>query len=504
MDRYRVLLADDEEEIRAGISRKIDWESLGFTLVGEADNGEVALELAEQLNPDVVLTDIKMPFMDGLELCRRLKQFLPAAKLVVFSGFDDFEYARQAVSMGVSEYILKPINAPELTAVLDKLRGQLDQQRMERRDMETLRRRYDESLPVLRELFYTRLLDGHLSPGQITLRAARYEITLGPGPWIVALAYPGGGTLDETAARDELLLLSVRAFLEEHFSLEGCSACAVLYGDIVALLIQLRDETCLYPLLKELDRLSRLSQSYLGLSLTAGVGCLCRNLEPQSSAALSFEEEDQRALANAVKLGTPDQVKQVVRALTERLRQAGLSSSRCDLFLLELVACLVRLARAGSVAVEEVFGEGFTGVVPISGFSSLDELCLWLETHCLKLHDLLGRQRLNSTGQLIERAKAFIAGHYTDTQLSVETLCSHLHLSPTYFSTLFKREVGMSFTAYVTQVRMERAAQLLQNTDEKTYRIAEQTGYADPNYFSYVFKRHFGLSPSKFRSGQGR
>lgn len=326
MDRYRVLLADDEEEIRAGISRKIDWESLGFTLVGEADNGEVALELAEQLNPDVVLTDIKMPFMDGLELCRRLKQFLPAAKLVVFSGFDDFEYARQAVSMGVSEYILKPINAPELTAVLDKLRGQLDQQRMERRDMETLRRRYDESLPVLRELFYTRLLDGHLSPGQITLRAARYEITLGPGPWTVALAYPGGGTLDETAARDELLLLSVRAFLEEHFSLEGCSACAVLYGDIVALLIQLRDETCLYPLLKELDRLSRLSQSYLGLSLTAGVGCLCRNLEdlhhstdgaraaldyrvlgggsriiyigdlePQSSAALSFEEEDQRA-----------------------------------------------------------------------------------------------------------------------------------------------------------------------------------------------------------------
>ena len=100
MDRYRVLLADDEEEIRAGISRKIDWNSLGFDLVGEADNGEVALELAEQLCPDVVLTDIKMPFMDGLELCRRLKQSLPAAKLVVFSGFDDFEYARQAVSMG--------------------------------------------------------------------------------------------------------------------------------------------------------------------------------------------------------------------------------------------------------------------------------------------------------------------------------------------------------------------------------------------------------------------
>ncbi len=101
MEEYRVLLADDEEEIRSGISRKIDWPSLGFTLVGEAGNGEEALELADQLRPDVVLTDIKMPFMDGLELCRRLRVSLPGARLVVFSGFDDFEYARRAMSLGV-------------------------------------------------------------------------------------------------------------------------------------------------------------------------------------------------------------------------------------------------------------------------------------------------------------------------------------------------------------------------------------------------------------------
>ena len=118
MELYRVLLADDEAEIRQGISRKIDWAAQGFELAGEAENGAEALELAEQIRPDVVLTDIKMPFMDGLELCRRLRRELPAAKLVVFSGFDDFEYARQAVSMGVSEYIMKPVNARELENVL--------------------------------------------------------------------------------------------------------------------------------------------------------------------------------------------------------------------------------------------------------------------------------------------------------------------------------------------------------------------------------------------------
>ena len=173
MEEYRVLLVDDEEEIRTGISRKIHWAALGLSLVGEAGNGEEALELAEQLRPDMVLTDIKMPFMDGLELCRRLRQSLPAAKLVVFSGFDDFEYARQAVGMGVSEYILKPINASELSEVLNRLKNQLDSQRLERRNMESLRRRYEESLPVLRELFYTRLLRGQLCPDPVQERAAR-------------------------------------------------------------------------------------------------------------------------------------------------------------------------------------------------------------------------------------------------------------------------------------------------------------------------------------------
>ena len=144
MELYRVLLVDDEEDIREGISRKMDWLGLGFSLVGEAANGQDALELAESLRPDVILTDIKMPFMDGLELCRILTDRLPAARFVVFSGFDAFEYAKQAIQMNVVEYILKPINADELSAVLRRLKDQLDRERAERRNVELLRSRYTE------------------------------------------------------------------------------------------------------------------------------------------------------------------------------------------------------------------------------------------------------------------------------------------------------------------------------------------------------------------------
>lgn len=533
VEPYRVLLADDEEEIRVGISRKIDWAGLGFVLVGEAENGAEALELAEQLRPDVVLTDIKMPFMDGLELCRRLKQSLPAAKLVVFSGFDDFEYARQAIGMNVFEYILKPINAPELNQVLEKLKAQLDQQRLERRDMETLRRRYEDSLPILRELFYTRLLDGRIRPDQIQDRAARYEIQLPEGPWVAALAQvdaPRGG---EEAERDELLLLSVRAFFQENFELPGCGLRVILYNDAVALLASLSGREQIYPLLEELERLCVLSHSYLGMTLTVGIGLPCDgpaglhasvegagsaldyrvlmggdrviyigDLEPDRSAHLSFEEEDQRDLATAVKLGSQEQVEQVIRGLTDRVREARLALPQCHLFFQEVVTSLVKLVRTGGAELEEVFGSGFTGVVSLTDFSSLEELEWWLSDCCLKLREALGRQRTDSAWKTVEKAKGFINENYRNSELSVESLCSHLHLSPTYFSTLFKRETGMSFTAYVTEVRMDQAARLLRDTGEKTYLIAEQTGYTDPNYFSYVFKRHFGVTPSKFRAGQ--
>lgn len=352
--------------------------------------------------------------------------------------------------------------------------------------METLRRRYEESLPVLRELFYTRLLNGQLSPDQVRERAARYEIDLPDGLWTAALVHV------DIPGRDELLLLSAQSFLQEHFHLEGGQGRVVLYGDLAALLVRLPDMNRLYPLLEELERLSRLSQSYLGIPLTAGVGLPCQgpeelhrsldgarsaldyrvlmggsrviyigDLEPNAAAALSFEEEDQRALSAAIKLGTPEQVKGMIQALVSRISQAGLALSQGHLFLLELVTCLLRLTRSAEVSVEEVFGAGFAGAVSISDFPSLEALGDWLEARCLRLHELLGRQRTDLAWSTVERAKDYIARHYADEQLSVESLCSHIHLSPTYFSTLFKRETGISFTAYVTQVRMEEAVRLL-------------------------------------------
>ena len=383
MELYRVLLVDDEENIREGISRKMDWQGLGFSLAGEASNGRDALELAEEILPDVVLTDIKMPFMDGLELCGSLAELLPVSKFVIFSGFDDFEYAKQAIRRNVSEYILKPINADELSAVLRRLKAELDREREERRDTERLRIRYTENLPVLQELFYANLLSGRIELGKEQERAAQLDIDLSGGKWAAALAYIGG-------SRDApLSTLSVQKLLEEALTEDRCKL--FLYNDWIASIVSLTETFSVYDLIRALDRACALASAYLGLTLTVGVGTPCRelsglprsaaeartaleyrsmvgrgqviyigDLEPDRSLLLSFDEADERALTAAIKLGNGREVRSAAATLAGKLRETKPSAGQYNLFLMELVTHLLKLTRRSGIGAEEVFGADFS------------------------------------------------------------------------------------------------------------------------------------------------
>ena len=152
---YKILLVDDEAEVRTSIIRKIDWSAVGFQVVGDAENGVDALEKIEQLEPDVVLTDIRMPYMDGLEMAERLREIHPSIKVVLFSGFDDFEYAQKAIKLNIIEYILKPVNAEEMMEILLRIKGTLDEEIQRLRDLTNLQESFRKNLPILREKFLT-------------------------------------------------------------------------------------------------------------------------------------------------------------------------------------------------------------------------------------------------------------------------------------------------------------------------------------------------------------
>ena len=143
MRNYRIMIVDDETEVREGIAGRVDWDAAGFTIVATAENGQDALEKSEFLDLDVVLTDIKMPYMDGLTLGAELQKRSPATKLIILSGFDEFEYAKEAIKLNVLEYVLKPVNADELLQVLLRAKAQLDAEFRAKQDVEALRARYE-------------------------------------------------------------------------------------------------------------------------------------------------------------------------------------------------------------------------------------------------------------------------------------------------------------------------------------------------------------------------
>ena len=208
MNQYTVLLVDDEEEVFQVIMKKLDWESMGFSIAGYARNGVEALEMAEELQPDVVMTDIKMPYMDGLTLCKKLKELYQKVKVIIFSGFDEFEYAKEAIKIEAEEYILKPINSNELREVFERIKVNLDKELDEKRNIDKLREYYMESLPVLQENFYTSLIEGRIPESQIEKYVQNYQINL-TGPYYVVTVLHISTTNPENVPIDPFLLLSL-------------------------------------------------------------------------------------------------------------------------------------------------------------------------------------------------------------------------------------------------------------------------------------------------------
>ena len=276
MDTYTVLLVDDEDEVIQVIIKKIDWESLGFSVIGYANNGLKALEMIEEFQPDVVMTDIKMPYMDGMELCKNIKAEFPATKILLFTGFDEFEYAKEAIHLEVEEYILKPVNSIELTNVFAQMKLKLDQEINEKRNVEILQKYYLESLPLLQANFYSTLIEGRIHEDKLPKYLSDYQISF-TGPFYCCLIIHTSSRKVPEDMNPLLLSTSVQKQAKERLGEKWDAKCFSYLGETV-LIVQLKNENEVSELTDECDRFCRYAERIIGAVVTVGIGQVCEDI----------------------------------------------------------------------------------------------------------------------------------------------------------------------------------------------------------------------------------
>ena len=528
MNKYSVLMVDDEQEVTEVIMRKLNWEELGFRVCGSASNGAEALEMAEELQPDVVMTDIKMPYMDGLELSRHLKSLFPDIRIIIFSGFDEFEYAKEAIRLEAEEYLLKPIDSAEVRRVFEKVHKRLDEDRDRRSSVERLEEYYQNSLPLLRENFFMSLMEGHISEEKLRDSLEDYSLKLDGPVYVVSIVHVSASEIPE-GLNPRLLHFSVRELAQDYF--EDRWRCYVFsYRGNILVLSQLSSQDEISAYTDDCDRFCRLARrsckalTTVGISRTTtqireissvydgareavsyrviygtGKAINIQEIAPESDTSETQFEEILQGVFKQIRMGNEDLLKEQIGRLSAWIGRSGLGIREYRLVLMDLVTGFYRFCTGSEIDIERVSPEHEDIYTYLLQMDSAEDIGQWLLETSERALAILRDQRMTKTQSFVTQALEFVRDHYSDSNLDLEMVCSSLGVSAAYFSTVFKKETGSTFISYLTDYRMKEAIRLMDEEDEKTYITAEKVGYADPNYFSYVFKKKFGMSPTRYR-----
>ena len=529
MDKYKVILVDDEAEVIDVIEQKIAWNELGFEVVGSATNGVKALELVEKTQPDVVITDIKMPYMDGLELSKRLNDDYRNIHIIIFTGFDEFEYAKEAVHLEVEEYMLKPINSDELIECLKKVKNSLDLEREEKLNVQKLENYFNDVLPILQTNLFVSLIEGRVDEEEYVKFVDSYKIDL-KGPFYCCVVFHTSTHHVPENMEPLLLSMSVEREIKERIAKKFNCKEFIYLGNTV-LIVELSSKEKMVEFTDICDKFCKWVNRVIGAVVTAGIGRVCDNIlninnsyegareavsyrvlygtnrainieeiaPNEQNMTLQSEDSKMHDLFKAIYLGDDKSIEDAVSKEIEKLHKNANTVSQYNLVIMEMVGAFYRFCANNFIDFNDFLGDINN---PYERVPQMDESTLknWLIKCSLGVSEKLKSVRNSKSRSLVNDAQNIVTDRYMEPDLSLDKVCSIMGVSNSYFSSVFKKEVGKSFVTYLTDYRMDIAAGLILDTNEKSYKIAEQVGYLDANYFSYVFKKKFGVSPSKYRN----
>lgn len=521
----KVIIVDDEMLVRIGIKSTICWEDYGFTVIAEASSGEEALQKIRELRPDVLLTDIRMPKMDGIELLKQIEAEQIPIESIIMSCYNEFELVRSAMKYGASDYLLKlSFKEEELLAVLERVRKKI----LARRGQTALSPQTDSH--ALREQLARLLLEGGASPEQMDRLAAGLNFCVHFSNMAVLIlsadpAFSASGLQYEPldTQTQQLILNMVHDQLSGH-----------LCGNILPLQ-EPRDHflVLLNPgldLLQMANNITGRLRKYLNLPFSVGIldySCCeadgLRQLPQQLTAFASlryikgpggihslggppsqYPPRQQRLkasrwLSDIHGIADFPKIPEIIRAVSAQMCSQHLSRDACQQIFTEMFYHLS--------AFFQTYGGNINGLNEMCGFPLANRLSslqfLSDAEEWFRVYAVLAERYWQECCSQWKRSDILSAVHYIQNNyqkpISANTAAKEVGISSAYFSTLFKQETGLSFTEYLTEFRMEKARQLLEDKSIYIYEIGDRVGYPDPNYFCKVFKRCTGMSPAAYR-----
>ncbi|MCR5596039.1 MAG: response regulator [Lachnospiraceae bacterium] len=536
----RIFLVEDEYVVREGI-KKIDWESHGFEFCGEAPDGEMALPLIRKSEPDIVITDIKMPFMDGLELTRLVKKELPYTEIIILSGYEEFSYAKEAISLGVAKYLTKPVSAQELIAELNGLKDDLEQKKSDRENAIKYQSDMEEDILKERKDFFNELVGGNVAVSEIIERSEALGLDLRASVYCILLV--------TTYIQSDLSDVREEAGSELYQSLHEWSSKStdsfILFNrdvDGQAILFGGDNEKELKETIEKCtDEFIEIVSTFKDVRYYAGVGCIVERLSElnrsyeaagaafahryfDTSNRVVYWQDNSLLIYGEQELDDDDvissaDVKNLDRArLIDFLKTGDISEK--DYFIEELLnntgidalrSSMFRQYVAMDLyftAVDFCMGLGYEkDDIPSPDVSqgtlldveALKSYCREVISKSIELRDSISKSRYKD---VVDKVIGYIEEHYMDEELSLNTLAEYVRFSPNHLSTIFSQETGETFSKYLIEYRIGKAKEELKCTSKKSSEIAIDTGYKDPHYFSYMFKKITGLTPTQYREGK--
>ena len=485
---YKIALIDDEAVVRDGMKDLIPWEELGLELIGTAEDGEKGLLLIQEMLPDIVLLDINMPRLNGLDLAHILTKNYPLIKIILISGYDEFHYARQALRMGVQDYILKPVTKSEMVNLLYAIVGKLDEEREQIRKEADVLNKIEQSIPLIQQKLLEELVFTEIESSMIAKKCIKANIPYNKAFYILhplnLFLYFTDEKENPKDKYDEAIRY-IKCAITELIGITVTIGVGILVNQIEE--ISTSYQTAYYALL------SRFFQ---------GTNKIIENSKPYEVTKVHFAQWVQWESEVIKSIEQKEAFEQVINKIANEVRKRKMAVKDIEELWGNLACALFKKFMEIDPSITEIFSEGINLTEEIKNFKTLSDMQIWIKGLYERCMNYINDQAKPNKVH-IKNILGFIEENYNMPDLSMKMVCDSVHISASHFSNIFKREVGVTFVQYLTEYRIEKAKRLLKYTPLRTYEISEAVGYADPHYFSSTFKKAVGQSPSEYRKISG-